>query len=158
MFRPLRRAKKAIPVEAAKELLKTERRGVFAVNGDEGYPYAVPVNFLYDEKAEKIYFHGSAHGHKADSLKKNDKVCFTVYGNETIGEERWAPYMQSVVIFGRCRLVPDRDEAINHVREFAMKYFPSAEAVEKELHDYKSGVQLYEITIEHICGKQIQEK
>ena len=46
MFRPMRRAKQAIPDEAAKRLLQTERRGVLAVNGDLGYPYAVPVNFL----------------------------------------------------------------------------------------------------------------
>ena len=158
MFRPLRRIKKAISPEEAKMLLKTERRGVFAVIGDEGYPYAVPVNFLYDEAAEKIYFHGSAVGHKADSLKKNDKICFTVYGNETIGEEAWAPYMQSVVIFGRCRLVDNREEVVSHVRDFAMKYFPSAEAVEEELSAYKAVVQLYEITIEHMSGQQIQER
>ena len=48
MFRPMRRAKKAIPDEAAKRLLQTERRGVLAVNGDLGYPYAVPVMFLSD--------------------------------------------------------------------------------------------------------------
>ena len=59
MFRPMRRAKKAIPDEAAKRLLQTERRGVLAVNGDLGYPYAVPVNFLYDEAAGKLYFHGA---------------------------------------------------------------------------------------------------
>lgn len=158
MFRPLRRTTKAIPLEEAKKLLKTERRGVFAVIGDEGYPYAVPVDFLYDEAEEKIYFHGSAAGHKADSLKKNDKVCFTVYGNETIGEEEWAPYVQSVVVFGRCRLVADRDEVIAHVRGFAMKYFPSAEEMEEELSRSKAVVQLYEITIEHLCGKQIQER
>ena len=46
MFRPMRRAKKAIPDEAAKRLLQTERRGVLAVNGDLGHPYAVPANFL----------------------------------------------------------------------------------------------------------------
>lgn len=158
MFRPLRRKNKEISLEAAKALLRTERRGVLAVNGDDGYPYAVPVNYLYDEDAGKIYFHGSHAGHKADSLRKDDKVCFTVYGNEMPSDEAWAPYMQSVVVFGRCRLSSGTDEAIGHVREFAMKYYPNAEEAEKEISIYGKAVSLYEITIEHMCGKQIQEK
>ena len=158
MFRPLRRKNREISLEEAKNLLNTERRGVLAVNGDNGYPYAVPVNFLYDEAAGKIYFHGSRAGHKADSLKKDDRVCFTVYGNEMPSDEAWAPYMQSVVIFGRCKLSSGTDEAISHVREFAMKYYPDAGEAEKELSVYGKAVVLYEITIENICGKQIQEK
>lgn len=42
-----------------------------------------------------------------DALKKNDKVCFTVYGNEHFEPGDWAPYVQSTVVFGRCRLVED---------------------------------------------------
>lgn len=95
MFRPMRRKKKEISEEAAKQLLQKERRGVFAVNGDDGYPYAVPVNYYYSEEDNKIYFHGARAGHKVDALKQDDKVCFTVYGNETIKEETWAPYMQA---------------------------------------------------------------
>ena len=43
MFRPLRRKKRAITDEEARELLATCKRGVFAVNGDDGYPYAIPA-------------------------------------------------------------------------------------------------------------------
>ena len=48
MFRPLRRKKRAITDEEARELLATCKRGVFAVNGDDGYPYAIPVNYFFD--------------------------------------------------------------------------------------------------------------
>ena len=71
---------------------RTARRGVLAVNGDDGYPYAVPINYFYDEAQEKIYFHSARAGHKVDSLTACDKVCFTVYGNESIREEAWAPF------------------------------------------------------------------
>ena len=80
MFRPLRRKKRAITDEAARELLATCKRGVFAVNGDDGYPYAIPVNYFFDAEHDKIYFHGAKAGHKVDALKRDDKVCFTVYG------------------------------------------------------------------------------
>ena len=88
MFRPMRRAKKAIPDEAAKRLLQTERRGVLAVNGDLGYPYAVPVNFLYDEAAGKLYFHGARAGHKADALRRDARVCFTVCARSASSRRR----------------------------------------------------------------------
>ena len=84
MFRPMRRANREIPEEAAKHLLKQSRRGVLAVNGDDGYPYAVPINYLYDEETQVIIFHGSKVGHKVDALKRSDKVCFTVIGGEQV--------------------------------------------------------------------------
>lgn len=158
MFRPIRRTKNKISDENARQLLLHEKRGIFAVNGDEGYPFAVPVNYYYDMEHEKIYFHGARTGHKIDALKKNDKVCFTVYGNEQRREGDWAPYLQSVVVFGRCHLIEDAAETEERVRELAIKYYPSAAEVEAEIAKDIKAVQLYEITIEHLCGKQIHEK
>ena len=62
MFRELRRKKREISTEAAKQLLKIERRGILAVNGEDGYPYAIPINYYYDEEQNKIYFHGARAG------------------------------------------------------------------------------------------------
>lgn len=159
MFRPMRRAKKAIPDEAVKRLLQTERRGVLAVNGDLGYPYAVPVNFLYDEAAGKLYFHGARAGHKTDALRRDARVCFTVCGAERVEPEAaWAPYLQSAVVFGRCRLMEDGPEAEAALRRLAAKYYPDAETIETELAHAGRAVQVFEITVEHLSGKQIQEK
>ena len=58
------------------------------MNGDEGYPFAIPVNYYYDDAQGKIFIHGGKAGHKVDALKKDDKVCFTVYGNEAFEEGR----------------------------------------------------------------------
>lgn len=134
MFRPLRRKKRAITDEEARELLATCKRGVFAVNGDDGYPYAIPVNYFFDAEHDKIYFHGAKAGHKVDALKRDDKVCFTVYGNEWYQDGDWAPYVMSTVVFGRCRLANDTPEFIeDKVRELALRYYPTAEEVEEEI-------------------------
>ena len=45
MFRDLTRKKQKLSLEECKEILKQEVRGVLAVNGDGGYPYALPINF-----------------------------------------------------------------------------------------------------------------
>ena len=41
MFRPIRRKKNEISLPAAQQLLREARRGILAVNGDDGYPYAL---------------------------------------------------------------------------------------------------------------------
>ena len=68
------------------------------------------------------------------------------------------PLLQSVVVFGRCKLVDDIEYTKNHLKEFAMKYYPSEELVDEEINSLLKATQLYEIDIEHMCGKKIQEK
>lgn len=75
MFRKVRKIKNEITTEEAKELLRNNKRAAFSVNGDNGYPYAIPINFYYDEEENKIYFHSAKKGHKIDSIKNNGKVC-----------------------------------------------------------------------------------
>ena len=158
MFRPMRRASRAIPEEAAKHLLQQSRRGVLAVNGDNGYPFAIPVNYYYDQEHDKIYFHGAKSGQKVDALKQNDKVCFTVYGNEHFEPGDWAPYEQSTGGFGRAGRGAAPPLPRGPWGGVGMKYYPGKEEVEKEIALDIKAVQLYEITIEHLTGKQIQEK
>lgn len=157
MFRSIRKKKNEIGTEEIKELLRCSRRGVLAVNGDNGYPYAIPINYLYDENTQKIIFHGAKAGHKVDSLKACDKICFTVYGNETVKEKEWAPYMQSVVIFGRCHLIENDETAMELLKQFAMKYYPSEDMVNDEIATDGRATQMFQIEIEHIGGKEIQE-
>ena len=126
MFRDIRKKKNQISTEAAEQLLREARRGILAVNGREGYPYAIPINYYYDREAQKIYFHGARADHKAEAIRACDKVCFTVCGGETIREEAWAPYLRSVVVFGRCRLLEQSPETMALLKRFAMKYYPEA--------------------------------
>lgn len=158
MFRTIRKKKNEISIDTAKALLQSSRRDVLAVNGDDGYPYAIPINYVYDDDAQKIYFHGARVGHKVDALRACDKVCFTVYGNETIKEEDWAPFVQSVVVFGRCYLVESGARATTLLKRFAMKYYPSEQLVDEEIAHAGKAVQIFEIKVEHLSGKEIQER
>lgn len=158
MFRPIRRKKREISIDETNKILKEARRGIFAVNGDDGYPYAIPVNYYYDEDNQKIYFHGARIGHKIDALKKNNKVCFTVLGPEEIKDEEWAPYVKSAVVFGRCHLMEDTSKSEINLRQLAMKYYPNEELVDEEIAISGKAVQMYEIEIEHMSGKEVQER
>ena len=156
MFRQLRRSNRQLENDKVIALLKNEKRAVLAVHGENDYPYAVPINYIYDENTNKIYFHGAGAGQKYEALMKENKVCFTVYGNEQYKDNDWAPHMQSVVIFGKCNKV--EENKLDYLRLLAKKYYPSDEEIEKEINLAGKIVQVFEITIDHICGKQIQEK
>lgn len=155
MFRKIRKIKNEIDKDAVDSLLRSCRRGILSMNGEDGYPYAIPVNYYYDEANQKIYFHGAKAGYKVDCLNSCDKVCFTVFGNESIKDLEWAPYVQSVVVFGRCHLVDTDNEVL---KTFMMKYYPSVDLVDKVIKEDSKFVQMYEISIEHKSGKQVQEK
>lgn len=158
MFRAIRKKKNALNLKATHALLLSSRRGILAVNGDDGYPYAIPINYVYDKDAQKIYFHGARTGHKVDALHACNQVCFTVYGNETVKEEPWAPFVQSVVVFGRCHLVADGERATMLLKKLAMKYYPNEQTVDAEIARAGKAAQIFEIEIEHLSGKEVQER
>ena len=81
-------------------------------------------------------------------MRACDKVCFTVYGNETVRTESWAPFMQSVVVFGRCHLMDAGSEATQRLKQLA----------DEEIAHAGKAVQVFEIEIEHMSGKEIQER
>ena len=47
MFKPVRKKINEIDHSAAEALLQSNRRGIIAMNGDEGYPYAIPVSYTH---------------------------------------------------------------------------------------------------------------
>lgn len=158
MFREITKKKNALDLKDSLSLLKTERRGVLSINGDNGYPYSVPINYYYEENSNKIFFHSARVGYKVELIRNNSNVCFTVYGNQTIKDESWAPYMSSVVVFGKCHNIEDETKKVETLRKFANKYYPSVDLVNKEIDAAGKGVLMFEIEIEHISGKQVQEK
>ena len=126
-FRPMRRIRQQLSDKETEAILENGTTGVLAVNGDGGYPYAVPVNYVY--KAGKIYFHGAKAGHD-------------VY--------------RSAVVFGRVRLLAG-DELIQAAYDLGMKYYPVPEAVKAEIEKNLPRLACFEITPEHVTGKQAKE-
>ena len=155
MFREMRRYKQALTEEECAEILRRERRGVLATLGDDGYPYAVPLNFVYEDG--KIYFHCAAEGHKIDAIRRCDKAsfCVTEQGERAPGE--WWFKVRSVIAFGRVRMLEDRDEVLSRVRALGLKY-AAPDYVEKEIQKDGKRVQCLELTIEHMTGKRVNEK
>ena len=158
MFREIRKVKNVISVEDAKELLRTSKRGALSVNGDDGYPYVLPINFYYEEDENRLYFHSGKTGYKIESILKSDKVSFTVWDEGYLEEDDWAYFVKSAIVFGRASLVTDKDVALDKLRKFAYKYYPTQEEAEEEIELDFNAVQMITIDIEHLTGKKIHEK
>ena len=155
MFRDLTRKKQALSIEECKEILKQEVRGVLAVNGDDGYPYALPINFYYDEANNKIYFHSGKHGHKIDAIKDSDKVSFCVYDKGYKREGHWSLNIKSVIIFGRIHIVDDWTDEL--MVGFCKRFTSDMEYINNEIKNFKSNTAVLCLDIEHMTGKLVNE-
>ncbi len=158
MFRGMRRFKQAVSEEECKKVLTEAKRAAFSVIGDNGYPYSIPINFYYDEKDNRIYFHGAKEGHKVDAIRKCDKVCFTTWNTGYREEGHWEWNVTSVIIFGRAKMIEDRYIKMDKLRRLALKYFPTPEEAEEDLVRGIDRAQLFAIDIEHMTGKLVKEK
>lgn len=157
MFREIRRKRQALSQEETIDILKRRTSGVLAVAGDNGYPYAVPISYLYDNS--KIYFHCAKAGHKLDSLKRNAKVSFCVIDQDQIVPEEYTTYFRSVIAFGMIRILENEHEKRSAIEKFALKYTPDdtlknrQKAIEQEFHS----LCMLEMKIEHMTGKEAIE-
>jgi len=151
MFREIRRKDRKLEVEEAKELLKKEVYGVLSTVGEDGYPYGVPVKYVYID--DSIYFHCAREGHKLDNIFFNDKVSFCVVGNTEVLPEIFSMKYESVIVFGRAMEV-NGDEKEKALLEIINKY--SRDYLEKGKEYIKNSgdaTKVIKIRIEHISVK-----
>ena len=139
MFRKMRRFKQQVSDEKCVEILTNEPRGVLALYGENGYPYALPLDHLYDDG--KLYFHCAAEGHKIDAIKENE----------------WALNINSVIVFGKISFVTDTDEKVRILRLLGNKYNPNPQDVEREIEKFLQRVCILELSIDHMTGKLVNE-
>lgn len=102
-FRAMRRPRQQMADSEAQAVLAQGTEGVLAVLGDDGYPYAVPLNYVYHNG--KIYLHGAKAGHKIDALKRESRCSFCVIAEKTILPEKLATNYRSVIAFCHARIV-----------------------------------------------------
>ncbi len=157
MFREMRRFKQQISEEECIRILKEEPRGVLSMIGDDGYPYGIPLDHWYDEADGKLYFHCAKEGHKLDAIAGCDKVSYCVYDQGYRKDGEWALNINSVVIFGRMKLVTDADKTKEICTNLCRKFTDDEAYLQKELTNALPRVQCLELTIEHMTGKLVNE-
>lgn len=157
MFRELRRKKQLLSQEETTAVLMRGTSGVLALTGDDGYPYAVPISYVYD--GGKFYFHCAKSGHKLDAVRRSEKVSFCVIDQDQIVPEEYTTYFRSVIAFGRIRVLEEDGEKRAAIEKLALKYAPNGtpEGREHEVQREWTSLCVLELSIEHITGKEAIE-
>lgn len=156
MFRKMRRKKQLLPEEKAIEILERGTSGVLALLGDEDYPYAVPLSYVYADG--KIYFHAAKEGHKIDAIRNSSKASFCVIDQDQIVPKEYTTYFRSVIAFGTIRLLEDEEEIRRTVSTLAMKYSADyQEGIPKEIDAEIKHLAMIELDIRHMTGKEAIE-
>lgn len=153
----MRRKKQALSLEESEAILERGSAGVLAVEGDGGYPYAVPLSYVYREG--KLVFHCAKSGHKLDGIRRNSRVSFCVIDRDTVIPEEYTTYFRSVIVFGKARILEDEEEKRTAIDWLARKYAPedSAENRSRAIEREYRGLCMVEVTAEHITGKEAVE-
>ena len=152
MFRDLRRKRQALSPQACADVLARGTSGVLAVAGDGGYPYAVPLSFLYD--GGKLYFHCARAGHKLDAIRRNPKASFCVIDQDQVVPEAYTTYFCSVIVFGVMEIL-DGEEKRAAIEKLALKYAPHdpAENRAAAIDRAWDALCMLKLTPQHISGK-----
>ena len=157
-FRELSRKKQKLSTDEVIEILKTERRGVLSVIGDNGYPYGIPLNHYYDETDGKIYFHSGKKGHKVDALRQCEKVSYCVYDAGVKKEGDWALNVKSVVVFGKVEYIEDRSKIYDIAAKLSRKFTDDENYIRDEIARSGEATLMFAIVPEYVSGKIVNEK
>ena len=157
MFREMRRKRQQLTKEECVEILNRNTSGILAVLGDEGYPYAVPMSYVYD--GEALYFHCAKNGHKLDAIKSYDKASFCVVDQDYVVPQKYTTLFRSVIIFGRASVVNNEDEFLATIEKLAIKYNPtdSKENREEVIKKEYEAMCIVKIDVERMTGKEAIE-
>lgn len=143
MFRPMRRSRQALGIDACKEVLSRGTSGVLALLGD----------------GEKLYFHCAREGHKLDAIRREARASFCVVDRDEVVPEEYTTYFRSAIAFGRVRVIEDEVQKRAAVELLACRYFPqdSAENRHRAIEREWAGLCMLEMDIEHLSGKEAVE-
>ena len=142
MFPEMRRKKQQLSREETENILRRGSHGVLALLGNEGWPYALPISYVYNEG--KLYFHCAAAGHKLAAIEREPRASFCVVDADEVISELFTTAYRSAIAFGRLRLLE---------KGLCGKYSPGIDP-EEEIGKFMDSVRVLEMSIEHMSGKE----
>ncbi|PKM85687.1 MAG: MFS transporter [Firmicutes bacterium HGW-Firmicutes-11] len=151
MFREVRRKDREITGEELDRILESAPYGYLSTAGADGYPYGVPISYVYD--GTSVYFHCAVEGHKLDNIARSDKVSFCAVSDTEVLPDQFSTNYKSVVLFGRVRELTG-EEKEGALRRFLTKYSSEyMDAGMKYIEAAKHKTRVFKIEVEHRSGK-----
>jgi Predicted flavin-nucleotide-binding protein len=155
-FRKMRRFRQQLSKSECDAILSMATSGTLALLGDNGYPYAVPISYVYTDG--KIYFHSAKTGYKVDAIKQHDKASFCVIAADDVNPSEFTTYFRSVVVFGKIHIIESECERRYAASLLGVRYNPGDDTgLQKELDKGLSQMLVFRFDIEYMSGKEAIE-
>lgn len=126
----------------ARELLRAQRLGRLGCCDDDGVPYVIPVNYLFD--SEQIFIH-SLPGRKINLMRRHPQVCLQV--DDIQDEYNW----RSVIATGLFEEVTDPAERDQILRAL-FRHLPHLTPVEAKMTKGLPETIVFRIRVTRITG------
>ena len=150
MLRDMRRRDREVSEDEAREILGRAEYGVLATVGQDGWPYAVPLNHAL--LGNLLYIHCALEGHKLENLANEGRVSYCAVASAAVMPSMLSTLYESVVVFGRAALVTDPAEIRKAMALLIGRFFGDSKA-EDVLDTCGAEFAVIRIEIERITGK-----
>lgn len=156
-FRAMRRKRQQLSREDCEAVLRRGTHGVLALTGDGGWPYAVPLSYVYD--GTRIYFHSAKAGHKIDAVRGEPRASFCVVDEDRVVPEEYTAYFRSVICFGTVRILESDEEKRAALEALGRKYAPrdTPAGLDAAIRRDWPGAAVLAMDIAHMTGKEAIE-
>lgn len=154
----LRRADRVMPDDRALQFLQRGFAGRLATVGDDGYPYCVPLLYVWID-GEIFVHNSSARGHLLANVQRNPRACFEVDAPDQVFDygrfecDSGLAY-QSVILFGRIRVVDERPVKQRFCEVLMQKYGKPDTIRPKGFFPRLDVITVYAMTVERLTGKE----
>ena len=154
----VRRTDKLMSDERVRDMVARGYSGRLATVGRDGWPYIVPLLYVWTDG--EIWVHNTrARGHLRANVDHESRVCFELdEPGEVFPYGRYecdtSVAYRSVVVFGRIRVVEDRQQKEAFFDVLMGKYANPSWGRPKSFFPRLDQVTVYAIAIERMTGKE----
>ena len=150
----VRRRDRLLDEARALELLQQAEYGVLSMIDEEGSPYGIPINHIWDG-ASCIYIHCAPEGKKLRALAKHSQVSLCIVGRVHLLPSKFTTEYESVILRGTAHIDLSEEERRHALHLLLEKLCPDdlelgKVYVEKSFHR----TAIIRIDVESFSGKR----
>lgn len=149
----IRRQDRLLSEERALELLRNSDFGVLSLLTEEGLPYGIPVNYVWNGD-NIIYIHCAPEGRKLRCIAMNHHASFCIIGETDLLPHKFTTNYESIIISCDAEIGLSPDERISALHLLIEKYSSAFREIGKKYAIASfNRTEIIKLNIKSISGK-----
>ena len=150
----VRRRDRLMDEVRARELLRDSEYGVLSMIDENGIPYGIPVNHVWNGE-DSIYMHCAPEGFKLRAIAKHAEVSFVIVGRVHLLPNKFTTEYESVLFRGRAYVGLSDEEKMRALHLLIDKLSPDdKELGDKYAHKSFHRVEIIRVDFTEFSGKR----